>query len=274
MIEFGLPPKIVKPAIIRPRPARIISPGEPDYRLPGLGAAGFALTPLSGFGASAGGAVFTPASVANLKAWYRSDLGITESGGTVSAWADQSGNGHNLTEATNKPAYSATSGANSFPGLTFDGSNDKLTCTFSAMSQPFHFFAVFKTLATPSNAGIVGGAGSGERPIGIGSANNDGVYIYMGTDTNVRTPTNDHTAHYVWEFLVNGSSSRAVRAATADSTGNPGSNTLTGISLAQVPGVGFANCIITEIILYSVEISGADLTNLRAYLGTRYSLTV
>lgn len=47
MIDFGLPPKLAKPALILPKPADIIRPGDPRFVVPGM----FVATGLSGFGA-------------------------------------------------------------------------------------------------------------------------------------------------------------------------------------------------------------------------------
>jgi hypothetical protein len=66
----------------------------------------------------ASGGAWTPASLgANLIAWYKADTGVTGTA-TVTAWADQSGNGNNVTQpsATPAPSWSAT-GLNSKPAI-------------------------------------------------------------------------------------------------------------------------------------------------------------
>lgn len=59
---------------------------------------------------------WTPASIDDLFAWYRSDT-VTLSSGKVSQLTDKSGNGRHATQATpaNRPAYSATGGLNNLP---------------------------------------------------------------------------------------------------------------------------------------------------------------
>src|SRR5580692_7077998 len=64
-----------------------------------------------------------PASLGNLVLWLDSNSGVTQSGGTVSAWADQSGQGNGVSQSTagSQPTYHA-SGAGSggtMPYLTF-----------------------------------------------------------------------------------------------------------------------------------------------------------
>jgi hypothetical protein len=67
------------------------------------------------------GSPISPASL-SPKVWLRSDLGIALDGsGNVQSWADQSGNGYNVSRAfpTQRPAYSASGGPNGVPELTW-----------------------------------------------------------------------------------------------------------------------------------------------------------
>lgn len=69
-------------------------------------------------------------AITNNIAWealldLQADTGVTESGGAVSAWADQSGNGRNFTQntASLKPAKQTIE---SYPGIVWDGVDDVL----------------------------------------------------------------------------------------------------------------------------------------------------
>jgi hypothetical protein len=57
-----------------------------------------------------------------LQLWLKADAGVTQAGGLVSAWADQSGNNNHATQATGakQPTYNAAS-INGLPGITFGG---------------------------------------------------------------------------------------------------------------------------------------------------------
>lgn len=60
-------------------------------------------------------------------AWYRSDLGITLTSGSVTQWNDQSGNGWNLTVRPSfgiAPVYSTNGGPNGTPALLYPGSDE------------------------------------------------------------------------------------------------------------------------------------------------------
>ncbi len=64
---------------------------------------------------------------ANLRGWYNGNVGVTLTGGVVSLWSDQSGNGLNATQtaATSRPAQN-TNGFNYNTMLTFDGQDNFL----------------------------------------------------------------------------------------------------------------------------------------------------
>lgn len=67
----------------------------------------------------------TPTQVTGLWQWLKADAGITKDGSNfVSAWADQSGNGRNMTQSTVgiKPKWTAASSFDGLlPCLDFDG---------------------------------------------------------------------------------------------------------------------------------------------------------
>lgn len=67
--------------------------------------------------------LWTPASLGSaLRAWYRSDQGVTTGTGGVSAWADQSGNSHDLLQSTSGKRPSLQNAGVDFgnvPGVRF-----------------------------------------------------------------------------------------------------------------------------------------------------------
>ena len=73
--------------------------------------------------------------------WLRSDLGVktTYSGGNevVSKWIDQSGNGNDFeqTTATKMPSYEYELSDNGKPFLSFDGTDDFMTCVNNGISS-------------------------------------------------------------------------------------------------------------------------------------------
>jgi hypothetical protein len=106
----------------------------------------------SGGGSAGGGGSFTPTSLSGCVLWLRADLGVTLNGSTVSAWADQSGNGNNASQGTaaSQPTYNATTGpGGTLPGITFDGTSDmlnvnSLAAAFNGADLPFTFIVSAK----------------------------------------------------------------------------------------------------------------------------------
>jgi hypothetical protein len=71
-----------------------------------------------------------PLRITGLKLWVKADAGVTAVGGFVSSWADQSGNGNHLVQATaaNEPQFVAGE-ANGLPVVRFDGAGDYVSFT-------------------------------------------------------------------------------------------------------------------------------------------------
>jgi hypothetical protein len=92
---------------------------------------------------------FTPASLTGLIAWFKADVGITLNGSQVSAWADQSGNGNNVTQPTtgNQPFFQAT-GFNGKQTVYFS------TATTSVMASGGDAVALIN--GTPASCFMVG----------------------------------------------------------------------------------------------------------------------
>jgi hypothetical protein len=89
----------------------------------------------------------------SLSLWLRADAGATVGGGTVSAWADQSGHGFNgaAPSAAAEPTYVASDPLiNNKPALRFDGSNDRFhNTTFDALTNTTGYTAYY--LARPDS---------------------------------------------------------------------------------------------------------------------------
>lgn len=224
---------------------------------------------LLGYGAS-----FRPSDIANLKAWYRADQGITISTG-VSQWNDLSGNALHLTQATGsaQPTYGATSGPNSTPAVTFDGSDDYLSVSFTNVAQPYHIFAIMKTSTVATgNQGYLSGTGGNERFL-YGRAGPVVSTFLNSASIILDFSHNDTTNFYLWEVKANTPSSSIVRGNGTPSTGDPGTQGISAINLGRLPGFGQTNVVFAEVAVYTAIISGTNATNLRAYFAARYGVT-
>jgi hypothetical protein len=220
-------------------------------------------------------AAFSPTDLANLELWVRSDLGITKDGSDfVATWADQSGNGRDFTEATNKPLW-VDSLLATFPGIRFDGSNDLLTAASWSQVMPIHVFMVLNQKTWVSEDGIWGGtttsgqrvfqfSSSPEMRSNAGTASTGPASLATGTFGLIHSFHNSTTEN--WIALNDGAETANVANV---GTAEPGGFRM-GVGYGG--SAGFTNIEVVEFIVYSAEVTGADLTSLLAYINSRYSL--
>lgn len=95
---------------------------------------------------------FLPSQLAGLVAWYKADSLTANDGDLIATWADQSGNGNTLTQATDaaKPVYKVNV-QNGQPVLRFDGVDDWMTTTASFAGETgLEVFCVGARTGTPA----------------------------------------------------------------------------------------------------------------------------
>tara|TARA_R100000664_G_C2722833_1_gene115767 strand:+ start:108 stop:794 length:687 start_codon:yes stop_codon:yes gene_type:complete len=96
---------------------------------------------------------WSPTDESSLEAWYQKGVGVTESGGDISAWADSSTNGNNITTtAGRRPAYS--NGV-----LTFTAANEDFLSMGSHVILTGEFTVGFKAQPTATNVVLLGNDG-------------------------------------------------------------------------------------------------------------------
>ncbi len=78
---------------------------------------------------------YNATGISGCQLWLKANAGITQSGGLVSQWDDQSGNSRHATQATgaNKPAYGYQRRLNGYPTVIFNGTASQMTGTGSAI---------------------------------------------------------------------------------------------------------------------------------------------
>jgi len=221
-------------------------------------------------------APFSPIDIAGISLWLKADTGVTVSGGFVTAWADQSGNGHNCSSPN---AVVLNSGP--YSNLYFDGTESEITLHpdvfngFSALS----LFAVWNIL-DGDNLGILGST----------NFSNFEIVTQNGSVVRMRNNNYDYNINtgglwYPEEFSLS--------VITADSAGG-GSGTArrngstTGVDFddaniealqgGQTYKIGvyaesnFANVSIAELIVYSEKLNGSQIDQVEGYLNDKYEI--
>jgi hypothetical protein len=228
----------------------------------------------------------TPIPTTNLNLWLIGDNGVTQSGGVVSAWADQSGNGLNASQGTStyRPTY-VTSSMNGHAIVRFNGSNNYLNVAsgFANFTSGVSIFVVAK----PSYANwwdrfIDFGTGSPTNNLVFarnGNSNTLSYETYNGSwsdlDATNAIPVN--TA-YVLEVVQSSSGSTSIyKNGTSLSMGTvtlPTNVTRTQNYIAKSDGGsdGYYEGDIAEIIIYNSALSTTNRQTVETYLRTKYGL--
>jgi hypothetical protein len=246
---------------------------------------------------------FTPASIANLKAWYdASDTAtISLSGSAVTQWNDKSGNTYNLTQGT--AARRPSSGVNTLNSknvITFAG--DDVLAASTASNWTFLnnsggatiFLAayydtsavqtfIFDTSTSTTGAvGFTSTRGSNDKLAAFVAYGTGGQYVSL--DSNLQTLT-DATAFY-WSMKLDNSNGTAANRIKVRVNGGAeqGANTYTNSPSASAPAQplflgsyenagtqGFQGRI-AEIIMYSGILSAGDISSVNSYLASKWAL--
>jgi hypothetical protein len=199
-----------------------------------------------------------------LALWVRSDAGVTADGGTVSLWADQSGNGNDLVQATTASRPQLVAGeANGLPVLRFDGTNDSLAFTTRLDGTIRAVFAVLRQSSPAASYRVLLGD----------TTKND---FYPGAS---QWWTSGYTNAYITggETWVNGV------LVNGTTTNRP--QTLSVLSLVTTGGVtadrlfaGKANSPwmgdIAELIVYSQPLTASQRKSVEDYLALKYAAYV
>ena len=207
---------------------------------------------------------FLPSSIPNLALWVRADVGITVVTG-VSVWADQSGNGHNLIQATtgNQPTYLLTGGPTGGPALGFTAANvQNMKATYTEV-QPVERYVVGKFGTTASGMTMFDGAAGGNSARLLqNSSSNWG--IAAGSTLNLTGPSYTSGLWYAMGGSFNGASS-AVGQNGVFNTGTTGTAATVGGVYLGVFGDG-ASAPLTGNIVEVVDYEGTLTTVQRAQL--------
>lgn len=239
----------------------------------GMGALDVVVTTSTGSGTLAGGytAGWTPATPSGLLLWLRADLGVTIGTG-VSAWADQSGSGNNVSQATGskQPTLNASDAAY----------NNQKTLTFaSASTQVMQSAALAGGSLSTFTAMIVGNDdGTNAYYLSDIPGNTYVVYTQFGDYRAAGTVALDSgvaiaTGPRVFIIVCNGASSSIfISANTAKASGNLGTTTFASVDLGYAGN--YLNGKIAEVAIWNGVKTPTDINNALAYAGSRYGISI
>ncbi len=229
-----------------------------------------------------------PTSVANLYRWYDASVSssVTRSGfgaGTVTAWADLSGNGATLTTAGGFEMGYTQAAQNGLNAITGNGSNSYM------MNASSTIYGSNYTIITASKS-ITDGFGDlvGSNDITTGNfllmntyLNHVRAHNFMNSGVNavdsiVSTPTNTNR---ICGQILNGTSLGVIVKDQIDATltlvgsvGAPSSVLTIGSRYSGSSGANFSGNIY-EILIYTRALTQAELTGIYSYLRNKWAIT-
>jgi len=220
-------------------------------------------------------APFTPADLTGLELWYDASVtaSITVSGTNVTAWADQSGNGRDLLNAsgTARPQYPGTA-LNGIPTVEFN--DDFLAVSGFSIPQPWSYAIVVRVTNNGFGRAIVSTNGGARSQVGQQNIAAPAPWsVHCGTEVAIDGP-NDGASFYILVGTNNGAdsygNSDALPVALAS---NPGTAGLSGFRMGRDAG-GFQPHIgqTAEAIIWSNAFDSGEFTNVLAYLQSKWAL--
>lgn len=198
---------------------------------------------------------------ASMAAWFRKGYGVTQVANAVSAWADQTGNGRNLVQATGAAQPTLQSDAT----ILFDGTGDYLQVAFT-LNQPTTVYLRLKQVTWTINDSVFDG----------GVLNGGSLYQNTATPNltmfaGLNAPSSTSLAVNTWGSVaaVFNAASSVLQVGASTATGSTGTNNMGGLTLgASASGVNFGNIQVAEVIVYSEAHDATTRAQVIAYLDT------
>ena len=226
------------------------------------------------------GSAFLPTDRANLVAWHAGDLGVTSASSAVSTWADQSGNGYDLTAAgAAQPDDSATQ--NGLTVITFDGTNDEMeNSSFADFPDKATIFIVAHQSTEENSVAFLDINNGSATNTGISFLREGGLWEFRINITTVRdaeytAPT--APASKIWTLWYDGTPhelfENGVLKDTAPFVGGPLSETLSNLVVGALQqNIFHFDGWIAEIVIYSDAADATDRGTVETYLNDKWAI--
>jgi hypothetical protein len=189
-------------------------------------------------------------------------------GDSISTWADQTGNGHDLT-AGSAPTFKSSI-INGNPVVRFDGADDYLDVDFADLSQPNQYFIVFRLQSTNDSVVFTrfSSTSGGRNVLQIFNGN---WRLFAGSSIDGSAAA---TGDYIHNALFDGASSKLRINGSLDVSGDPGSDGQGGLTLgARQDGDGNIQIDIGEVLIYPQDKTGVE-AEAEQYLSDKWGVTL
>jgi hypothetical protein len=222
---------------------------------------------------------FSTTQYTGCQLWLKADAGITKTGSTVTAWADQSGTGNNFITFSGSAVVYTANAPNSLSTLVFDGSGlGACSAILTNTHNPYTIFLVQNTTTAGKYIVGIGDAftGTAVGTAGNGSTNRDVVSIGVVNmyETGFLAATN---IFEVWCVQYDGSNTTlSVNGMNKPLTGAGAAIAPAG-STSYIGGYGataFFVGSLGEYIVYNSALSATAVTQHLRYLGQKWGVQI
>jgi len=209
-----------------------------------------------------------------LHLWLRADAGVTQSGGLVSSWLDQSSNGRNATMTVTRRQPALISVAlNGQPVLRFNGAQSMY---LSSVSQPtlFSVFIVGKnSLTSESYSMILGPGGNSPNDQLRWDNGSRALFVTQDAGTVITSAIGNTRVYHALSASYDGSTMTFYRDGNVTSSSS--FSTTSPWTIASV-GSWYSTYFMTgdlaEVIIYDRALSQTERATVNSYLRTKYGL--
>lgn len=202
--------------------------------------------------------------------WDATELSLSD-GDSVTTWADQTSNGHDLTDNSSAPQYVA-SGINGNPVVRFDGVDDFLDVAFSNLAQPNHIFIVAQIQSSSPDGTVFDGETDGER--NQLAARSEWQIYAGGSGSGVASGSSTDMNPHIFGALYDTSNSELRLDGAVDIDANLESQDLGGFTVGadRIEG-DFVEVDVGEILLYPMDKSSV-VADVEQYLSDKWGITL
>jgi hypothetical protein len=212
-----------------------------------------------------------PFPMTGLKLWVKGDAGVSTSGSRISSWADQSGNGNDLTPhisgGNQAPLYDAT-GFSAVPAAHFTQSDDSAMQNAAfAWSPSWSVLVVFQVNLTVTFGRLVDWYYPNDN-IAINLVGPNFFDQWSGYNAAIALST---TYAYLTTYAAGGTAKTYVNSfASPVQTGSIAHTMNVGVNLGGLPGFGQGTeTLVTEFAIWDHDLGSSELTSLGTYLHSR-----
>lgn len=223
----------------------------------------------------AGGALVTTGLVLHLD----STQGVTTTGGTVSAWADLSGQGNHVV-AVGNPQLGTVPTPLGLPSIHLDGVDDSLQRTGTLTRFPGghadrSIFLVAKYNSSTWWAGVAYGTAANNQSFGLNVKHATGELVLHGYGSGndlVSSAPGIGAGWMVQSGIVSGSTATHFKNGTPIGQFTHNYDTVPGklVVGAEIGNAGFAGMDVAALLIYDRALNDGERADVEAYLQNRY----